>query len=208
MPTMLEAKPRTEFKNSAKRKIREQGNFPAIVNGQNESKPIYVNSIEFVKTIRETGRNGIILLNVDQDKHSVMLHDLQVDPLKNEVIHADFQIVNMKKEVEVQVNVHLIGDAQGVKDGGVLQQSIHQVSVRSLPNDIPASIDIDVTSLTVGDTVTIGDIQTNGSYELNHELSEVIASILPPKQEEEINSGEEQEPGQPEAAEGRETSEE
>lgn len=206
MVAILEAKERTDLKSSSTRRIREEGNIPAVINGDNNSKPIFINSIEFLKTIRETGRNGIIQLVVNNEKHSVMLNEIQKDPLKGEYVHADFLIVNMNTKVDVDVNIHLVGDAIGVKDGGVIQQSMHQLSITALPTNIPQSIDIDVSDLAVGQTILVDDVSTGGKYEINHEQSEVIASVLPPRVEEEIDSGEEQEEGTPEAEEGRETS--
>ncbi|QOR66711.1 50S ribosomal protein L25/general stress protein Ctc [Cytobacillus suaedae] len=207
MAIQLQAQGRSDLRNSSTKRIREEGNIPAIINGNNGSKPIFVNSIEFLKTIRESGRNGIIQLVVDNENHPVMLNELQRDPVKGEYLHADFKVINMNTKVDVEVRVNLVGEALGVKDGGVLQQSIHQVSITALPANIPQAIDVDVTNLEVGQTVLVSDVQTGGKYELNHEQSEVIASIQPPKQEEEIDTGEEQEEGIPESEEGRETSE-
>jgi large subunit ribosomal protein L25 len=209
MTVTLKAMERTDFKKSTLRKIREDGNIPAIVYGKNkESKAIFINSGDFLKTIRETGLTGIITLELNNEKHPVILHEFQRDPIKSNILHLDFQIVDMSTEVEVDVFVHLIGEAKGVKDGGVLQQTLHQLTVRALPNNIPKSIDIDISQLEVGESVTVGDIDTGGKYEILHEESQVIASILPPQQEVEINSGEQQEPGEPNNQEGRETNEE
>lgn len=203
---VLEAKKRAEGKRSYLRAIRLQGNIPGVLYGKNvNNKAIFVNAADFIKTIREAGRNALITIKVDEESHSALLRDIQKDPLRSEIIHVDFQAVDMSTEVDVDVNVHLIGDAAGVKDGGVLQQSLHQLSIRALPANIPPSIDIDISHLQVGDTLTVGDIHTDGKYEINHEPTEVIASVLPPKQEEEIHSGEQQEAGRPEAEEGRET---
>ncbi|MFT4415982.1 50S ribosomal protein L25/general stress protein Ctc [Fredinandcohnia humi] len=207
MSAVLQANERVKDKNSTIRKIREAGNIPAVLNGSNQSKPIYVNSADFLKTIRTTGRNGIIKLAIDNEQHSVMLHEIQTDPIKSEIIHADFKIVNMSAEVTVDVNINLVGEAAGVKDGGVLQQAIHQVSIQALPMNIPQTIDIDVSQLEVGQVIKLEDIDTQGKYTINQDTSQVVASILPPKQEEEISTGEEQEPGEPESIEGRETNE-
>lgn len=207
MSAILQATERVKDKSSTIRKIREAGNIPAVLNGTNQSKPIYVNSADFIKTIRTTGRNGIIKLAIENEQHSVMLHEVQTDPIKSEIIHADFKVVNMSNEVTVDVNINLVGEAQGVKDGGVLQQSIHQVSISALPMDIPQTIDIDISQLEVGQVIKLEDINSHGKYTLNQDTSQVVASILPPKQEEEISTGEEQEPGEPESLEGRETNE-
>ena len=136
-----------------------------------------------------------------------MLQEVQTDPIKSEIIHADFQIVNMSTEVTVDVNINLVGEAPGVKDGGVLQQSIHSVSISALPTDIPQTIDVDVSNVEVGDVVKLEDIDTKGKFTINQDTSQVVASVLAPRQEEEISTGEEQEPGEPENLEGRETNE-
>ncbi|MCV9884635.1 50S ribosomal protein L25/general stress protein Ctc [Metabacillus halosaccharovorans] len=207
--TTLQAMKRTEFTNSAKRKVRESGKIPAIIYGKaKESQPVALDSIELIKTLRDEGKNTVLHLDVDGSSHAVMLYDMQTDPLKNEIIHADFHIVDMQADVQVEVPVHLTGEAQGVKDGGVLQQSLHEVTITAKPGNIPQSIDVDITNLGVNETLYIKDLSTSSNYQFTQDEEQVVASILPPQQEEEIDSGEEQEPGQPENEEGRENSEE
>ena len=206
MATVLDAKKREIGKHSDLRKLRMEGNFPAIVYGNNvENSTIYVNNAEFIKTIREVGRNGVISLKYGGSKQNVILNDYQEDTLKNEIIHADFLAIDLSAEMDADVHVELTGDAAGVKDGGVLQQPMHEISVTAKPNDIPESIKVDISSLQVGEAVTIGDIRSDYSVAINHEDDQTIASILAPRQEEEISTGEQQESGVPENEEGRET---
>lgn len=203
--TTLQAQERTEFTSSAKRRIREQGKIPAVVYGKAvESKSVALDAGELVKKLRDEGRNAILQLNVGGTSHSVMLSNYQTDPIKNEIIHADFQVVDMQSEIEVEVPVNLVGTSKGVKDGGVLQQVLHQILVKSKPNDIPQTIDVDVSELGVNETILLKEISPNGNYSFIQDEEQVIASVLPPKQEEEIDSGEQQEPGQPTNEEDRE----
>jgi large subunit ribosomal protein L25 len=205
MGALLKANERTNAQRSALRKLRQEGKIPAVVYGRNtENQSIYVDGIEFIKTIRENGRNGVISLDVNGKKQDVMLTDYHQDHVKNEILHADFLAVDKSSKVHTSVRVNLVGEAAGVKDGGVLQQPLHEVNITATPGNIPDSIDVDVTNLQVGENLTLADVKT-GNYELNDDESTVIVSILPPKVEEEINSGEEQEPGEPENEEGRET---
>ena len=191
MSISIQANKRTDFKNSTNRKIRDEGNFPAVVYGnKTESTPIYLNSADFIKTIREAGRNGVLTLQVDKQKYSVMLHDIQTDPLKNEIVHADFQVVDMKKEIDTEVSLSLVGEAKGTKEGGVLQQSLYEISLKGLPQDIPSSIDVDVSDLGINDTITVGDIKVDKKLEITHNAEDTVASVLPPQQEEEPDSGE------------------
>ncbi|WML41883.1 50S ribosomal protein L25/general stress protein Ctc [Neobacillus sp. OS1-2] len=206
MGTVLQAKERKELKSSALRKIREAGSIPAIIYGARfESKPVYVSSADLTKTLRTVGRNGVISLDVDGSKHDVVLTDYQEDAFKKGILHVDFLAVDKSSKINVDVKLVLVGEAAGVKDGGVLQQPVHQLSITSTPDNIPAQIEVDITNLQVGETVLAGDIPSAGAFTINHEDDEVIASILPPRQEEEINAGEQQDGGHPDQEEGRET---
>ncbi|WP_284036735.1 50S ribosomal protein L25/general stress protein Ctc [Neobacillus sp. 114] len=205
MSTVLQAKERKELRRSELRKIRDNGNIPAVVYGAKvESKPVFVSGADFTKTIRAVGRNGIISLDVDGSKQDVILTAYQEDAIKKEVIHVDFLAVDKSSKVTVDVRLVLAGEAAGVKDGGVLQQPLHQLSITTTPDNIPPQIEVDVSHLQVGETILAGDIPAF-DFTINHEDSEVIASILPPKVEVEINAGEQQEGGHPDNEEGRET---
>lgn len=188
----LEAKKREGTKQSIITKIRRDGGFPAVVYGKDKpTQSVYVNAIDFTKTIKDVGRNGIIHLQIDETaKEKVMLQDIQTDPLKGEVVHADFFIVDMKSDVDAEVAVHLIGESQGVKDGGILQQPLHHVSVKALPGDIPEKIEVDVTGLNVGDNIQISDLKDKGNFEFTDDEDTVVVSILPPTVEEKTESGE------------------
>ena len=206
MSPVLQATERKEFRKSALKKIRDHGDVPAVIYGSKvESKPVFVSYADLTKTIRSVGRNGVISLDVGGSKHNVILTEYQEDPLKKEIIHVDFLAVNQSSKINVDVRLVLVGEAAGVKDGGVLQQPLHQISISTTPANIPGQIEVDVTHLQVGETITIADIPTTGTFTIQHDEEEVVASILPPKQEEEINSGEQQADGHPENEEGRET---
>ncbi|MFZ0446175.1 MAG: 50S ribosomal protein L25/general stress protein Ctc [Bacillus sp. (in: firmicutes)] len=203
MSTVLQATERTDKRRGTLTRIRKEGNVPAIVYGaKKENTSIYLSEVQLLKTIKDVGRNGVISLDVNGNTQNVIVTDYQLDPLKNGFIHVDFLAVDMSKEVTANVNVNLVGDAAGVKDGGVMQQSLFEVSIAAKPADIPPTIDIDVTKLQVADTITVADIKELGNFTVNHEEDEVIASILPPRQEEVIDSGEKQGEAPPENGEG------
>ena len=205
MNSTLQANERTDFKKSALKSIRRNGDIPAVIYGAKmESKPVYVSSADLTKTIRTVGRNGVFTLAVGGSTHEVVLTDYQAD-IQKEIIHVDFLAVDKSSKINANVRLVLVGEAAGVKDGGVLQQPLHEISITATPDQIPQQIEVDVASLQVGETITIADIKIGSSYTIHHEDDEVVASILPPKQEEEINSGEQQAAGHPENEEGRET---
>ncbi|UZH05290.1 50S ribosomal protein L25/general stress protein Ctc [Heyndrickxia coagulans] len=208
MADVLEAKKREVKHHSSSRRLRRNGCIPGVVYGyQTENTPVYVNDAEFEKLLRENGRNAVLSLNVNGTQRNVMVHEVQTDPLKNKIIHVDFLAVNMSEDVDATVRVILSEECAGVKDGGVLQQALHELSITTKPDQIPDAITVDVSNLQVGENITVADIRGQYGFTINHEDTETICSVLPPRQEEEISTSEQQESGTPENLEGRETSE-
>ncbi|WP_070121545.1 50S ribosomal protein L25/general stress protein Ctc [Bacillus marinisedimentorum] len=196
MAVTLHAKKRDNLNHSTTRKLRDEGNFPAVVYGyKTENQTIYINYADFIKTIREAGRNGILDLQVEgqNSRLSVMLQDYQTEPIKDEILHADFIAVNLKEEVEVEVPVHLTGEAAGVKEGGVVQHTLHNLNVRALPSDLPEYIELDVSALEIGDALQVQDLKKDGKYEILDEQESTIITVLPPQKPEEEEADEEAE---------------
>ncbi|MGD7046456.1 50S ribosomal protein L25/general stress protein Ctc [Jeotgalibacillus proteolyticus] len=186
MSSVLKATKRSGFKKSDITELRNAGKLPAVVYGYKvENTSVYVDEIDLVKTIREVGRNGIIDLDIEGNKQKVVLSDYQSDFLKDEIIHADFLAVNMSSELDVDVTVHLTGEAAGTNEGGVVQTTLHELSISAKPSDIPEYIEVDISKLEIGDAVSVGDIRSNYNVTINHEDDEAIASVLAPRVEEE-----------------------
>lgn len=195
MALTLQAAQRKEFKRSSLKKIREDGKFPAVVYGKDKpTSSIYIDEGEFLRVIKQSGRNGVLSLDLEGQKTSVMLGEYQQDSLKGHIIHADFLAVNMSEEMEVDVRIDLVGEAAGVKEGGTIQQSLHEVTVRAKPNEIPASIEYDVSNLQIGDTIIVTDLNQDGSFTITQDEDEVIASVLAPRVESESEETEDSAP--------------
>lgn len=202
MATVLQANSRDNSKKSIVKKIRREGNVPGIIYGNGvESRAIYFSNSDFIKVIREAGRNGVITLKLEGNDYPVMLHDAQYDTLRDELIHADFYKVDMTSEVDADVAIHLVGEAAGQKEGGVVQQTLYEVSVRALPADIPDGIEVNIEALNIGDSLSVGDIQKTGSYEILTDTEETVVSVTPPQKEEEPQT-EEDEGQEPELVDG------
>ncbi|MGO4890191.1 50S ribosomal protein L25/general stress protein Ctc [Anaerobacillus sp. MEB173] len=207
MATVLKAEQRSSLRKSETKGLRLRGQVPAIVYGSKmESKPVSIDGIEFLKTIRENGRNAIISLDVAGDtSHQVIVNDMQLDSLKGDIIHADFFEVDMQSEMDADVPVHLVGEPIGASDGGIVQHTVHQLSVRALPADIPEAIEINIENLAIGDSIQVRDLPKAGQYEVNNEPEEVIVSILPAPLNNEPDEQQAQEEGteKEEAEEGK-----
>ncbi len=205
MATVLKANPRNDLKGSTTRKIRKDGYVPAILYGNKiESQPVSVEGVDLLKTVRAVGKNGLFSLDVEgKKKHQVMIHDIQIDPLKNEYTHIDFFEVDMTSEIDVDVPVRLLGEAAGAKEGGVVSQLMYEVTVKCLPSDIPEEIEVDISSLSIGDSVQVADIRSRVSVVLTSEDEETIVTVQAPAAEVEPEQLED-EGGEPEVI-GEET---
>lgn len=187
MSVQLKATLREDLRNSATNQLRKDGFIPAVVYGKNQAtEAIAVDNVELVKLLRDNGRNAIISLVLEgNNKLQVMLHDYQNDPIRNELVHVDFFKVDMTEEMDVEVPIHLEGEPIGAKEGGVLQQPLYVVQVRAMPNEIPEEITVDVSELQIGDSISVADLPTAGTYTLTDEPDTLVVSVLPPEVEEE-----------------------
>ncbi|MCA0985634.1 50S ribosomal protein L25/general stress protein Ctc [Halobacillus yeomjeoni] len=184
MATVLKANQRKNLKQSVTRELRLEGNVPSVVYGKDKQPiTVAVNSLELLKTVRDEGKNAIISLDIDGGETvDVMLHEYQIDPLKDELIHADFYIVNMSEEMDVEVPVHLEGEAEGAKEGGVVQQPLYELAVRAKPADIPEEVVVDISELNIGDSILVSDLKASSKYEITEDPDTTIVSVTPPEE--------------------------
>jgi large subunit ribosomal protein L25 len=145
-----------------------------------------------MKTVN-MGDNVLIDLMIQDGKKSaqkvVVVRDLQIDPIKDEFIHADLFEVAMDEEISVEVPVVLVGKPEGVKMGGVLEQIAREVTVECLPGDIPQSIEVDVSRLEIGDSLHISDVSLD-KVKVLVDPTTTIATVVPPTVEKVVVEGE------------------
>lgn len=202
----LSAKIRMQFGKEASKKLRQKGLIPAICYGpKTEPVPLSLDTKELMKTVG-MGENVLIDLIIgDGEKAAqkvVVVRDLQIDPIKDQYIHADLFEVVMDEEISVEIPVVLVGKPEGVKMGGVLEQITREVTVECLPADIPQNIEVDVSHLEIGDTIHIGDIKLD-KMNVMVDSTTTIATLVPPTVEKVVVE-EEVEEEVPEVEEGEE----
>ncbi|CAM3987269.1 50S ribosomal protein L25/general stress protein Ctc [Alkalicoccus chagannorensis] len=184
MATVLKAAVREDLRGSRIKRLRKQGNIPGVIYGrEKQSQPVAVETVDFIKTMRSEGKTGVFKLDVDGTQTDVMIYDIQFDTLKNEVVHVDFYAADMNKEMDADVPVSVVGEAVGVKEGGVMQQAVYELSVRALPQQLPDQIEVNVEELDVNDSVQVKDLKSGKNYEFNNDPEEVVISITPPDEE-------------------------
>jgi large subunit ribosomal protein L25 len=179
----------TTGKETAK-KLRRDGKLPAVVyGGHREPVSITVDQKDLSDLIRksEHGVRSVFLLKMkdsDQKRHA-MIKDVVVDPISRKMQHVDFVRVMMDEKVRVAVPLHAEGMAAGVKLGGMLDFQLRELHVECLPGQIPDEINVDVTSLNIGDVVRIADLQLPEGVKVLDESERVVLSVHGRKAEEE-----------------------
>lgn len=174
----------------ASRRLRRQNLIPAIIYGGNsEPKSINLKANELSKALQsESFFASLINIDVAGETEEVIIKDLQRHPAKGFAMHADFQRVVRGQTMNFNVPVHFVGEAAGVKDGGILSTNITDVEITCLPRELPEFIEVDVSALAIGDVLRLSDIKLqNGSItQLDSDGADrVIVSVQPPVVEEE-----------------------
>jgi large subunit ribosomal protein L25 len=184
----LEATPRAERGKNAARRLRAQGLVPVTVyGGGQEAAAGTINKREFATLVRTHGRHAIFTLNLDGTSSPVKIADLQADPVKGTLVHLDFMRLSMTERSAFEVTVKVVGEPEGVKmGGGILDVVLHAINIRCLPGDLPNHIDVDVTSLGIGQNVRVGDLKLDADkIEVLTDAEQVIATVVAPRVEEE-----------------------
>ncbi|HEX3530967.1 MAG TPA: 50S ribosomal protein L25 [Thermoanaerobaculia bacterium] len=171
------------------RQARMRGQIPAVVYGSGkDSVPIQVNRKTFVEMMRKAGsENPILLLKLSdtgQERHA-MIREMQRNPVSRQVIHIDFQRIEMTDKVRVTVPVELTGTAHGVKvEGGLIDFVVREVHIECLPGDIPKHLELDVTEMRAGQHAEAKDLKLPAGVTLLDEPERVIMSVVHARTEE------------------------
>src|SRR3989338_5739894 len=168
--------------------LRAKGMCPGIIYGKKrEPKMGQVVAKELEKaTMTDAGFNAIFELSLDGKTDGlVRIRDYQAHPLKRNFTHVDFQAVDLKEKIEVEVPIHIVGKSKGVKEGGVLEQQRRTLHLKCLVSQIPEHIDIDVSNLDIGQGIHANEIALPEGVEFLHDTNFIVLSVVPPTKEEE-----------------------
>lgn len=184
----LEVAVRTEKGKGAAHRIRQGGRMPAVLYGRGLGPYTLTLEAGSLSSILASGagENTLIALKAtgpgseEINNKVVMLKDLQVHPSRRTYLHADFYAVAMDEKIEVEVPIRLIGKAEGLRSGGILEQPQREARIRCLPSDIPEAIEVDVSQLKIGDSLHIRDIPLSDLLEVVAESNFTVVSVVPP----------------------------
>ncbi len=209
----LRAEIREDIGKAAARRIRREGFIPAVLYGRevgNVSMKVRVKDVE--KIFDNAADRGLIKIllqeNGKKEEYITLIREVQRDPVKRNLLHVDFYQISLKEKFQTQIPVHLVGEAPGVREGGVLQYGARFIEVECRLADLPEVINVDISKLGLGDKITVADLPETPGVEFLSEPETLLASVVVPRMVTEVEEEAEEVPGEGTEEEQTEASEE
>jgi large subunit ribosomal protein L25 len=183
MERKLKGEPRTDRGKGAARRLRAKGLVPAVVYGHG-MEPIHlaVDARELLHLLHtDAGTNVLVDLHVDHDQVLAIPREIQRDNIRGKFIHVDFLQVARDENITVEVPVHLVGESRGVKEGGVVEHHLWTLQVECLPQDVPPSIEADISDLGINDSLKVAELSPPKRSTILTSQDEVVVSVVPPQ---------------------------
>jgi len=183
----LAVETRSDAGSTAARALRHAGKIPGILFGHGEpSTPVSVETRAFEELLHAGKRHHLLTITVDGGaKDTVLIRELQRDPISRRVIHADLQRVGKSEAINTTVPVTVTGVAAGVREfGGVLDLVTHELEINGPADQIPEHVEVDVSSLGIRDHLTAAEVPLPKGFTLVTAPEAIIASVEPPRVEE------------------------
>ena len=182
METKLTAERRADHGKGVARKLRAAGRVPAVLYGHGqETQALSVDAHDMFKVLHTSaGANVLVDLKVDKDEHLVLPREIQRNHIKGTIVHVDFLVVSRTETIQVNVEIVDIGEAPGVKQGGVVDHHLREVLVECFPQDVPEHLEADVSGLDLNDVLHVSDlVAPQGVTILTNPEETVLAVIVP-----------------------------
>lgn len=180
------------------RRLRAEGKMPAILYGPSAEPIMLAVTVRDLEKVLKKANIGQVLLNLNiingqTVTKTAMIKELQRVPVSGNYVHVDFYEVAMDRKIRVNVPVVPTGRSVGVEEGGMLQIIRRELEVLCFPNEIPETIEVDVTHLQIGDSVHVEEIALQGNIEIPADVNFTVVTVLSPKKEEALEALEEEE---------------
>ena len=202
----IEGTLRTELGSKTAKQIRREGNVPCVIYGGEENIHFHTPEVSF-KELLYTPEAHLVEINLDGKTYRTVIRDVQYHPVTDATEHVDFFQTAPDKEVTIEVPIHLVGNARGVRNGGRLKVNLRRLRVKATESNLPGMIDINIEPLRIGQSIRVEDVVTNG-YEIAHEPYRTILTIQTSRNAVDDSEDEEEEEGEEgAAAEGGEATE-
>ncbi|MFC5530001.1 50S ribosomal protein L25 [Cohnella yongneupensis] len=167
------------------RKIRESGKVPGVIYGKGLGAPVSISldGKQLAAMLRSHPHSVIEVDVPGEGKHPIMMAELQRDPISHQIMHIDFQRIDMNEKITTSARIDIVGSSIGEREGGMLQLILHELDIECYPKDIPDVIDVDVSSLELGEHISIGDLKLPEGIKATQDAETVVVAILAPQKE-------------------------
>jgi len=183
---VMTANPR-EIVGKSTRSLRKSGVVPANIYGKDfESLTISVDLKEFVDTFKTAGETNVVYVKVSDKEIPTLISEIQIHPVNQSILHVDLRKIDLKQKIEAQVPLVIFGESEAVEvKHGILLTQMTEITIESLPSDIPNEISVDISTLNeIGDVIRVSDLPKIDGVEFKEDPERMIASVTEHKEEE------------------------
>ena len=183
MERKLKAEPRRGTGSAAAHKVRAAGRVPAVVYGHGmEPLSVSVDAKELFQVMHtDAGMNVLVDLRVDSDHFLALPREVQRDHIRGRFLHVDFLRVARDEKIHVEVPVQLVGDARGVREGGLIEHHLWTIQVECFPQDVPPHLEADVSNLEMNESLRVSDLSVPPNCAVLTSSEETVVSVVPPQ---------------------------
>lgn len=162
----------------AAKKERKNGKVPGVLYGKELNNFLFeIGELELNSQIKKTGEHGVININVDGNEQKALIKEVQRDPMKHNIIHIDLEKLSGNESIQTQIPIVFEGEGAVKSKGGILQKERMAVKVQCKANNIPKSINVDLSKLNIGDMLRVGDLEVSEEITFVDHLNSVIISV-------------------------------
>ena len=149
-----------DFGSAGSRRVLASGRIPAVIYGKADIDPVHITleARDFQNKLRHISESTLLTIKVGRKNHSVLMREVQENILKGIILHVDFYEVTKGETLRARVPIVVVGNPEGAKFGGVLEQVTYDVEVESLPQDLPQHIEVDVTNLNLNESINVEEL--------------------------------------------------
>jgi large subunit ribosomal protein L25 len=179
----LNAKARSDAGTGVARKLRQSGQIPAIIYGHSrQPQSLAIDTRELERLLeRVAAASTVIELSIDGRSARTLIREIQRHPVKRSILHVDIQELVAGEKVTVSIPLVFVGSAEGVREGGILDQVMHELRIRVDPSSIPNHVDVDVSPLVIGHSIHVGELSIPAGVEVLDEEDATVCTVSAPR---------------------------
>ncbi|OGD15723.1 hypothetical protein A2V47_00885 [Candidatus Atribacteria bacterium RBG_19FT_COMBO_35_14] len=206
--SQLKVELRDNTGKESSKKFRRGGMVPGVLYSPHDKENLILKvKKDGLSKLLSAKSHGLIDLEIDDGKKKVsrlaVIKDIQYNSLKKQIVHVDFYGVTLKEKLTLEVDIELIGEPIGVKDGGILQIELRKVEIECLPSQMPDSLKVDLSSLKVGENISVGELEIPEGVEVLTSPDRIVAAVVLPSKTEEVVEEEAEAAAEGEVGEGK-----